>query len=79
MYRSQRRDLHINMPMYFSGAFWCPTTDTKGGSALFPHYTKLLRHYIRELVDSLCRDGTDAQYMQYLRKSRIIYIYGFGY
>ena len=27
---------------------------------------------IRESVDSLCRDGADAQYMQYLRKSRII-------
>ena len=26
---------------------------------------------IRESVDSLCRDGADAQYMQYLRKSRI--------
>ena len=26
---------------------------------------------IRELVDSLCRDGADAQYMQYLSKSRI--------
>ena len=30
------------------------------------------RHeYIRESVDSLCRDGADAQYMQYLRKSCI--------
>ena len=27
--------------------------------------------YIRESVDSLCRDGADAQYMQYLSKSRI--------
>ena len=26
---------------------------------------------VRELVDSLCRDGADAQHMQYLRKSRI--------
>ena len=26
---------------------------------------------IRESVDSLCRDGADAQYMQYLSKSRI--------
>ena len=26
---------------------------------------------IRESVDSLCGDGTDAQYMQYLSKSRI--------
>ena len=25
--------------------------------------------YIRESVDSLCRDGADAQYMQYLRLS----------
>ena len=27
--------------------------------------------FIRESVDSLCRDGADAQYMQYLSKSRI--------
>ena len=27
---------------------------------------------IRESVDSLCRDGANVQYMQYLRKSRII-------
>ena len=27
--------------------------------------------YIRELVDSLCRDGADAQYMHYLSKSDI--------
>ena len=26
---------------------------------------------VRESVDSLCRDGADAQYMQYLSKSRI--------
>ena len=26
---------------------------------------------IRESVDSLCRDGADTQYMQYLSKSRI--------
>ena len=26
---------------------------------------------IRESVDSLCRDGANAQYMQYLSKSRI--------
>ena len=26
---------------------------------------------IRESVDSLCRDGADGQYMQYLSKSRI--------
>ena len=30
-----------------------------------------LTHTIRESVDSLCRDGADAQYMQYLSKSRI--------
>ena len=30
----------------------------------------LLRN-IRESVDSLCRDGANAQYMQYLSKSRI--------
>ena len=28
-------------------------------------------YHIRESVDSLCRDGADAQYMQYLSKSRI--------
>ena len=28
-------------------------------------------HYIGESVDSLCRDGADVQYMQYLSKSRI--------
>ena len=27
--------------------------------------------HIRESVDSLCRDGADAQYMQYLSKSCI--------
>ena len=31
----------------------------------------LVRQTIRESVDSLCRDGADAQYMQYLSKSRI--------
>ena len=33
----------------------------------------LHRHkvYIRESVDSLCRDGADAPYMQYLSKSHI--------
>ena len=31
----------------------------------------ILVHNIRESVDSLCRDGADAQYMQYLSKSRI--------
>ena len=30
-----------------------------------------IRWDIRESVDSLCRDGADAQYMQYLSKSRI--------
>ena len=29
-----------------------------------------LKVLIRESVDSLCRDGADAQYMQYLSKSR---------
>ena len=27
--------------------------------------------HIRESVDSVCKDGTDAQYMQYLNKNRI--------
>ena len=31
----------------------------------------IIRKYIRESVDSLCRDGADAQYMQYLSKIRI--------
>ena len=26
-------------------------------------------HIVRESVDSLCRDGADAQYMQYLTKA----------
>ena len=34
-------------------------------------YCRLTVKFIRESVDSLCRDGADAQYMQYLRKSRI--------
>ena len=36
---------------------------------LFNNFSIL--HLIRESVDSLCRDGADAQYMQYLSKSRI--------
>ena len=31
----------------------------------------VLKCIIRESVDSLCRDGADAQYMQYLSKSHI--------
>ena len=34
-------------------------------------YQRVGRLSIRESVDSLCRDGADAQYMQYLSKSRI--------
>ena len=34
-------------------------------------YYTILYYTIRESVDSLCRDGADAQYMQYLSKSRI--------
>ena len=33
--------------------------------------TLRVKEGIRESVDSLCRDGADAQYMQYLSKSRI--------
>ena len=33
--------------------------------------TNHLSFIIRESVDSLCRDGANAQYMQYLSKSRI--------
>ena len=38
-----------------------------------PHTCEKLSIYmfIRESVDSLCRDGADAQYMQYLSKCRI--------
>ena len=36
----------------------------------YPEILKLSM-VIRESVDSLCRDGADAQYMQYLSKSRI--------
>ena len=32
---------------------------------------RVIYKLIRESVDSLCRDGTDMQYMQYLSKSRI--------
>ena len=45
-----------------------------GASLSEPHtsVTSLrTRVCIRESVDSLCRDGADAQYMQYLSKSRI--------
>ena len=31
----------------------------------------VLYYIIRESVDSLCRDGADAQYVQYLSKSRM--------
>ena len=43
----------------------------------YVHNLKFVLHticsklYIRESVDSLCRDGADMQYMQYLSKSRI--------
>ena len=37
---------------------------------IFTHENNPL-YGIRESVDSLCRDGADAQYMQYLSKSRI--------
>ena len=36
---------------------------------LIPNTTA--NHAIRESVDSLCRDGADVQYMQYLSKSHI--------
>ena len=35
------------------------------------YYPREHKYPIRELVDSLCRDGTEAQYIQYLSKSRI--------
>ena len=35
------------------------------------HFMQSDYYYIKELVDSLCRDGADAQYMQYLSNSRI--------
>ena len=34
-------------------------------------YERCMEALIRELVDSPCRDGADAQYKQYLSKSRI--------
>ena len=37
----------------------------------FKQLGHILVSVIRESVDSLCRDGADAQYMQYLSKSRI--------
>ena len=44
-------------------------TEWQAGSRMGHHKCS---YFIRESVDSLCRDGADAQYMQYLRKSRII-------
>ena len=29
-----------------------------------------IRHYLRDVVDSLCQDGADALYMQYLIKQK---------
>ena len=47
----------------------------KGADGSLKERKKKLSHKhkfnIRESVDSLCRDGADAQYMQYLSKSRI--------
>ena len=40
-------------------------------SATYGKVDSLWWEYIRESVDSLCRDGVDAQYMQYLSKSPI--------
>ena len=37
----------------------------------YPSWGVLMLALIRESVDSLCRDGADAQYMQYLSKSGI--------
>ena len=54
--------------------------DTEGYRRLWPPHTRgdllhlktdWLHNNIRESVDSLCRDGADTQYMQYLSKSRI--------
>ena len=68
------------------GGGQCPTTSTctlyVRGSYQYSwqvHVVQPLSHrsarelnrLIRESVDSLCRDGADAQYMQYLSKSRI--------
>ena len=45
------------------------------GVVVFVHFLTLARFVkftdIRESVDSPCRDGADAQYMQYLSKSRV--------
>ena len=54
------------MQVLYGHSFW-----NKGSSVEQVHvqFKKIIR--IRESVDSLCRDGADVQYMQYLSKSRI--------
>ena len=51
-----------------------PMSNMKCQKYKFYSLTRILPQesgHIRESVDSLCRDGPDAQYMQYLSKSRI--------
>ena len=45
--------------------------DMPAGAALVAAIVQHELVSIRESVDSLCRDGADAQYMQYLSKSHI--------
>ena len=47
-----------------------PTDHSELNSNMLQYIYGLAKN-IRESVDSLCRDGADAQYMQYLSKSRI--------
>ena len=52
-----------------------PIAQITNTAADFPAYSEQYRCIyiciIRESVDSLCRDGANAQYMQYLSKCRI--------
>ena len=40
----------------------------QGGTKYTASFVKLTKLIIRESVNSLCRDGADAQYMQYLKQ-----------
>jgi len=51
-----------------------PIAHITNTAADFPAYSEQYSIYIciiRESIDSLCRDGANAQYMQYLSKCRI--------
>ena len=74
---------NITLPMFVPGTtYTCSLRASNGGGLGSPAVDtattleegmqhRVLHVCIRESVDSLCRDGADAQYMQYLSKSRI--------